>query len=269
MAKLARHAQRLDDWDFDVFAVGEITKHPLVFVAYSLLSGFDMIHSFKLDESVVERYLKKIESCYTDTPYHNALHAADVTQNLNYFIAKCGLSTAARLGPELLLSCILTPVVHDVGHFGVNNPFLIGSSHDLAVRYNDQSPMENMHCATAFQAMQEEGHDVLAPLGTQVCADVPTTMFRRLDVFKCFRCFSTFFDVFFCRFIATSHHRLKNLVFPTPALSPYLTPLLLSHLSSSHPPTPPSPHPPPPPHSLSLPVEERCPLLDDPDGTGH
>jgi hypothetical protein len=42
MSKLARHAQRLDDWDFDVFAVGEITEHPLVFVAYSLLSGFDM-----------------------------------------------------------------------------------------------------------------------------------------------------------------------------------------------------------------------------------
>jgi hypothetical protein len=32
--------------------------------------------------------------------------------------------------------------------------------------------MENMHCATAFQAMQEEGHDVLAPLGSQVRRDV-------------------------------------------------------------------------------------------------
>lgn len=128
------------------------------------------INSFKLDEAVLETFLKTIEATYTDTPYHCALHAADVTQNLNYFVAKCGLSTAARLSQELLLSCILTPVIHDVGHFGVNNPFLIASEHHLAITYNDQSPMENMHCATAFTVMGKEGHDVLATLSPQVGA---------------------------------------------------------------------------------------------------
>lgn len=31
---------------------------------------------------------------------------------------------------------------------GVNNQFLVETTHEVAVKYNDRSPLENMHCAT-------------------------------------------------------------------------------------------------------------------------
>ncbi len=39
--------------------------------------------------------------------------------------------------------------VHDHEHGGLNNDFLIKSRHPLAITYNDQSPLENHHVASA------------------------------------------------------------------------------------------------------------------------
>merc|ERR1719261_209138 len=48
-------------------------------------------------------------------------------------------------------SVLVAAMAHDIGHPGVNNPFLIEASHELALRYNDKSPLENMHCAKLFE----------------------------------------------------------------------------------------------------------------------
>ena len=113
---------------------------------------------------VLTSYLMAVQGAYNDMPYHNATHAADVTQTMNYFLSRGGLAAAAQLTKEMLLGSILAAIVHDVGHIGVNNPFLIATGHALAIRYNDRSPMESMHCATAFELMRADGCDVLQSL---------------------------------------------------------------------------------------------------------
>jgi hypothetical protein len=41
-------------------------------------------------------------------------------------------------------------VMHDFGHKGVTNDFLVNSKDLLALRYNDRSPHENFHASGAF-----------------------------------------------------------------------------------------------------------------------
>merc|ERR1719359_603508 len=50
---------------------------------------------------------------------------------------------------------LVAGIAHDLGHPAVNNPFLIETGHELALRYNDRSPLENMHCAKLFSLVQE------------------------------------------------------------------------------------------------------------------
>jgi len=108
----------------------------------------------------VFKFVNECESKYKPNLFHNYAHALDV----QYAAFRCmKLIEADAFIPEtsqfwLLVACI----AHDLGHIGVNNQFLIESSHELALKYNDRSPLENMHCATLFQVVSDPQANVFA-----------------------------------------------------------------------------------------------------------
>ena len=53
-----------------------------------------------------------------------------------------------------MFAALVAAAVHDVDHPGMSNQFLIETSHDLALLYNDNSVLENHHLAMAFKTMQ-------------------------------------------------------------------------------------------------------------------
>jgi hypothetical protein len=59
---------------------------------------------------------------------------------------------------------MIAAISHDLGHTGVNNQFLTETNHELAIRYNDRSPLENMHCATLFQVVADPQANVFAAI---------------------------------------------------------------------------------------------------------
>lgn len=65
-----------------------------------------------------------------------------------------GSSTAERAGACVVWLAL--QIIHDYEHKGVNNDYLIRVSDDLAVLYNDRSPMENHHLAASFQLLNSE-----------------------------------------------------------------------------------------------------------------
>ncbi len=54
----------------------------------------------------------------------------------------------------------ITGAIHDYEHGGVNNSFLAKIRDPLAIRYNDQSVLENHHVAASFELMQQSSMNI-------------------------------------------------------------------------------------------------------------
>lgn len=94
--------------------------------------------AWKLDRQVVVRYLNSIEKLYHANPYHNNIHAADVTQTAAVIMRALSQQLPGGLSPLERLSIILAAAVHDLAHPGVNNDFLIKTRDKQALVYNDR-----------------------------------------------------------------------------------------------------------------------------------
>ncbi|XP_057401484.1 high affinity cGMP-specific 3',5'-cyclic phosphodiesterase 9A isoform X4 [Balaenoptera acutorostrata] len=54
-----------------------------------------------------------------------------------------------------ILILMTAAICHDLDHPGYNNTYQINARTELAIRYNDISPLENHHCAVAFQILSQ------------------------------------------------------------------------------------------------------------------
>lgn len=64
------------------------------------------------------------------------------------------LTPCRHLSDNEFFAALFAALIHDLGHPGVNNAFLINTGHDLAVTHNDRSVLENHHCHQAFKLLQ-------------------------------------------------------------------------------------------------------------------
>lgn len=72
-----------------------------------------------------------------------------------------------------LFSMILAGSIHDHEHPGYNNLYMINTSHEFAIWYNDLSVLENHHVASSFKLMKSEKKlNPLAVLTPEVQKDI-------------------------------------------------------------------------------------------------
>ena len=64
-----------------------------------------------------------------------------------------GVLKSGALSKAQYMSSYWSAITHDFEHGGLNNDFLIKTAHPLAIEYNDQSPLENHHCAAAAKLL--------------------------------------------------------------------------------------------------------------------
>ena len=146
--------ERLHIWsDFPLTQVHELSGgNSLLLVSWFALHKSGMVDSFGIDHAQLFAFLQEVQGLYHDNPYHCAMHAADVTQGTYSLMCACGMFQS--LPPVEALALLVSAIVHDVDHPGVNNIFLINSESPLAFAYNDTSVLENHHLSTAFKLLQ-------------------------------------------------------------------------------------------------------------------
>ncbi|XP_055740240.1 dual specificity calcium/calmodulin-dependent 3',5'-cyclic nucleotide phosphodiesterase 1A-like [Salvelinus fontinalis] len=147
----------VDKWSFDVFALNEASgDHALKFIFFELLTRYDLINRFKIPVSAVVSFVEALEAGYGkhNNPYHNLMHAADVTQTIHYLLLKTGI--VHWLTELEIFAMIFAAAVHDYEHTGTTNNFHIQTRSDTAILYNDQSVLESHHVSAAYRLLQDD-----------------------------------------------------------------------------------------------------------------
>uniref|UniRef100_A0A674BLY2 Phosphodiesterase n=1 Tax=Salmo trutta TaxID=8032 RepID=A0A674BLY2_SALTR len=149
--------KHVDKWSFDVFALNEASgDHALKFIFFELLTRYDLINRFKIPVSAVVSFVEALEVGYGkhNNPYHNLMHAADVTQTIHYLLLKTGI--VHWLTELEIFAMIFAAAVHDYEHTGTTNNFHIQTRSDTAILYNDRSVLESHHVSAAYRLLQDD-----------------------------------------------------------------------------------------------------------------
>lgn len=136
------------------------------------MTKLELMDKIDFDESKLIYFLNEIEKSYPKNPYHNAMHATDIVQATYHFCTIGRLLDATGISHLSTAALIIAAAIHDVNHIGVTNHFLVTTSAHLAIEYNDRSPMENMHLATAFGMMNKSSLNFIERLAPSIQKDL-------------------------------------------------------------------------------------------------
>ncbi|KAH3760509.1 3'5'-cyclic nucleotide phosphodiesterase [Pelomyxa schiedti] len=149
-------SDNLDLGSMDFFVFGIPHEGILERVSMQVVSSLDLLPALSIPADSFRSFVAEIEKLYQENAYHNYIHAADVVQCLYYFLVR-GLRDIIGATNYLdIFGLIVSGIVHDVGHPGVNNAFLIATENDLAIRYNDRSVLENFHSSVALRIISSK-----------------------------------------------------------------------------------------------------------------
>ena len=137
-------------WDFDAAAIAKATEgRPLSTFAMAVFEGGPILSRVSVDRRKLDAFLKRAEAGYGPQPYHNAMHAASVLHVVHMVLQQCGALQQVAVdehdGAVILLAAYLAAILHDYRHFGLTAAFLHDTDHDIIVRFNHISPLEQFH----------------------------------------------------------------------------------------------------------------------------
>uniref|UniRef100_A0A3Q3FJU6 Phosphodiesterase n=1 Tax=Kryptolebias marmoratus TaxID=37003 RepID=A0A3Q3FJU6_KRYMA len=153
-----------------------------------------LVKEFNMNPITLKRWLLAIQENYRNNPFHNFRHCFCVSQMMYGMIHLCNLQEKLTLTD---LGILMTAAVcHDLDHPGYNNRYQINARTELAVRYNDISPLENHHCAVAFQILSLPECNIFANVDPEVFKKIrqaiitlilATDMARHSEALECFK----------------------------------------------------------------------------------
>ena len=115
-----------------------------------------------LNEQSLIEFAKEISNGYNDVPYHNYIHAVDVTQTSFMLVTSGNLIESLDLLDLDLLSLLIGAMCHDFKHNGFNNMYHENTLSDIAIESNDISILESYHARESFKIIQK--HNLLCNL---------------------------------------------------------------------------------------------------------
>ncbi|MCJ8732479.1 hypothetical protein PDJAM_G00211810 [Pangasius djambal] len=166
-----------------------------------MYTDLDFISTFNIELDVLQHFLYEVYKRYNNIPFHNFKHCFCVTQMMYGLIWLTDLR--AKIDSIDLLIMLTSAVCHDLDHTGYNNAYQINARTELALRYNDISPLENHHCAVAFEILEKTESNIFRNLTTDqykriregiIKCILATDMSRHTEILNKFKAILPVFD---------------------------------------------------------------------------
>ncbi|KAM9835987.1 high affinity cGMP-specific 3',5'-cyclic phosphodiesterase 9A-like [Aulostomus maculatus] len=166
-----------------------------------MFTDLDFLTAFHIELDVLQNFLFQVYCHYNNIPFHNFQHCFCVTQMMYGLIWLTDLRK--QLARVDLLIMLTSALCHDLDHPGYNNVYQINAQTDLALRYNDISPLENHHCAVAFGILAKPECNILKNLtaeqykhirGGMIKCILATDMARHNEILNRFKVIQPVFD---------------------------------------------------------------------------
>eukprot|EP00941_MAST-03F_sp_MAST-3F-sp1_P006160 g6160.t1 len=119
--------------------------------------GKDNSSGFGLQPHVLFNFLDRVyeEMTKHKNVYHNFYHAVDVEHTAFLFLAPQWGQCSIYFTHLEIFAFLFAALCHDLAHPGLNQEWHVNMSTDLALKYNDNSVLENMHASRTFEIMRE------------------------------------------------------------------------------------------------------------------
>ncbi|XP_055676666.1 high affinity cGMP-specific 3',5'-cyclic phosphodiesterase 9A [Lutzomyia longipalpis] len=160
-----------------------------------------LVNHFNLPLVTLREWLYEVYKHYNDVPFHNFRHCFCVAQMMYAIIWQTDLFS--RLGYLEILILLVSCICHDLDHPGYNNIYQINARTELALRYNDISPLENHHCSIAFRLLEHPDCNIFKNLSKDTFKEIregiircilATDMARHNEIQAAFKDISPIFD---------------------------------------------------------------------------
>ncbi|XP_028664141.1 high affinity cGMP-specific 3',5'-cyclic phosphodiesterase 9A [Erpetoichthys calabaricus] len=130
-----------------------------------MFTDLDFVTKFSIEREVLQQFLYEVYRHYNNIPFHNFKHCFCVTQMMYGLIWLTELQS--KIDDIDLLIMLTSAICHDLDHTGYNNAYQINARTELALRYNDISPLENHHCAVAFEILEKPENNIFRNLTSE------------------------------------------------------------------------------------------------------
>lgn len=147
--------KHIDTWDFTPLGMDD---EKIELAALWMLQQKRGVYN-RHDYDTMTCFSRTVCRAYLMNPYHNVRHAVDVMHAVWRWGEIMPWGQVYERQEQFAL--LVAALSHDIGHFALTNNFLVDMRHELALRYNDTSPLENMHCSQLFAILAEARTNVL------------------------------------------------------------------------------------------------------------
>ncbi|XP_012288294.1 uncharacterized protein LOC105704027 isoform X2 [Orussus abietinus] len=148
----------------------------LLLMLQTMFVELDLPQKFNIPLSTLRNFLFEVYNNYNEVPFHNFRHCFCVAQMM-YAIA-WAVDLPSKIGYLEVFVLIVSCICHDLDHPGYNNIYQINARTELALRYNDISPLENHHCSVAFRVLEAPECNILASLNSSTFRTVREGIIR-------------------------------------------------------------------------------------------